>query len=66
MAMPEEQKPTMANTENHYDVTSAQLPLSCPLPEMPLWSSHPKVFIPLDQNGEGMCPYCGATFKLVD
>jgi uncharacterized Zn-finger protein len=31
---------------------------------MPLWSSHPKVFIDLSHNGTGRCPYCGTTYKL--
>ena len=66
MATAEENKPTQANASNHYDVTRADLPLSCPMPEMQLWDSHPKVYIPVEETGEGMCPYCSATYKLVD
>jgi uncharacterized Zn-finger protein len=40
--------------------------LSCPMPGMQLWNSHPRVFIPIEETGEGMCPYCSATFKLTD
>ncbi len=66
MAMSEDQKPSLPNTEKHYDVTRADLPVSCPMPDMPQWNSHPKVYISLEETGEGMCAYCSATFKLVD
>jgi uncharacterized Zn-finger protein len=36
----------------------------CPNPKMPLWSSHPKVFIDLAHDGQGKCPYCGTVYKL--
>jgi uncharacterized Zn-finger protein len=36
----------------------------CPNPKMPLWSSHPKVFIDLAVQGEGRCPYCGTVYRL--
>jgi uncharacterized Zn-finger protein len=41
------------------------LPLYCPNPKMPLWSSHPRVYLNLDARGESMCPYCGTRYKLV-
>jgi uncharacterized Zn-finger protein len=50
--------------ENYNEVTSADLPLSCPMPGMSQWNSHPKVYIPIEETGEGMCPYCSASFKL--
>ncbi|OUU78402.1 MAG: hypothetical protein CBC38_07760 [Gammaproteobacteria bacterium TMED78] len=31
---------------------------------MYLWNSHPKVYLPLDENGKAMCHYCGASFIL--
>lgn len=40
------------------------LPAFCPNPSMPVWSSHPRVFIALDEHHAGMCPYCGTTYKL--
>jgi uncharacterized Zn-finger protein len=52
------------NANNHYQVTSTDLPLSCPMPGMYLWNSHPRVYIPIEETGEGMCPYCSATFTL--
>jgi uncharacterized Zn-finger protein len=32
---------------------------------MPLWSSHPRVFLDLAAGGEAMCPYCGTRYRLV-
>lgn len=66
MATPEDNQNSLPNTENHYDVTRAQLPVSCPMPGMSQWNSHPKVYIPLEETGEAICPYCSATFKLLD
>jgi uncharacterized Zn-finger protein len=36
----------------------------CPNPKMPLWSSHPRVFIDVATTGEGACPYCGTVYRL--
>ena len=36
----------------------------CPNPKMPLWASHPRVFIDLAHTGEGRCPYCGTVYRL--
>lgn len=54
------------NAENEYTVTRADLPLSCPMPGMHLWNSHPKVFLPVEDEGVSKCPYCGATYTLID
>ena len=35
------------NAQNQYDVTLDDLPLSCPMPEMYLWNSHPRVYLPI-------------------
>ena len=51
-----------ANAENRYTVTRADLPLSCPMPGMALWNSHPKVYLPVEASGSAKCPYCGAQF----
>ena len=40
------------------------LPLSCPLPDESLWNQHPRVYIPLNDEGHGSCPYCGNQFAL--
>jgi len=47
------------------EVTARDLPLHCPNPAMPLWSSHPRVFLDVEANGEAMCPYCGTRYRLV-
>jgi uncharacterized Zn-finger protein len=61
-------EPTLVqpNVENHYDVTPADLPLSCPMPGMHLWNSHPKVYLAVEEEGRVKCPYCGATYALTD
>ena len=53
------------NAENHYQVTRADLPLSCPMPGMYLWNSHPRVYLPIEETGTAKCPYCGAVYTLV-
>lgn len=59
--------PLLANAERRYEVTRADLPLSCPLPAMALWNSHPRVYLPIeDEGGTSSCPYCGAQFVLKD
>ena len=52
------------NAENRYEVTREDLPLSCPMPGMYLWNSHPRVYLPIEDSGEELCPYCGARFVL--
>ena len=55
-----------ANAEKRYTVHRADLPLSCPTPEMALWNSHPRVYLPIiKQHGHAKCPYCGTEYKLV-
>jgi len=55
-----------ANAERVYRVTRADLPLHCPMPDSYLWNSHPKVFLPIEETGEAKCPYCSASYKLVE
>lgn len=40
------------------------LPAFCPNPAMPLWSSHPRVYLEIDHHGEAKCPYCGTLYRL--
>ena len=46
----------------------SDLPLSCPTPQMALWNSHPRVYLPIqDEPGHrAQCPYCGAVYQLID
>jgi uncharacterized Zn-finger protein len=53
-----------ANASRTYEVETADLPLSCPMPQMSLWNSHPRVYLPIEQTGTAKCPYCGAEFML--
>jgi uncharacterized Zn-finger protein len=31
---------------------------------MPLWSSHPKVYLDVAKTGQAKCPYCGTVYAL--
>lgn len=53
-----------ANTARCYEVKRADLPLSCPMPDMELWDSHPRVYLPIEETGREQCPYCGAVYIL--
>ena len=55
---------SVPNAENSYQISVDDLPVHCPLPGSSLWNSHPQVFIALDDNGHGKCPYCGAEYQL--
>lgn len=59
-----DQKLIPANAQNKYSVRPKDLPLSCPMPGMYLWNSHPKVYIPVAETGEAKCPYCGAEYHM--
>ena len=52
------------NAQNQYTVTTADLPLACPMPDMTLWNSHPRVYLPVETTGFAKCPYCGAEYTL--
>jgi uncharacterized Zn-finger protein len=45
-------------------VSAKDLPVFCPNPSMPLWSSHPRVFLDIAPTGAAMCPYCGTRYQL--
>lgn len=55
-----------ACTSRFYEVTRADLPLSCPMPDMRLWDAHPKVYLPIEKTGNYVCPYCEAHYTLKD
>ena len=62
MSSPVELRPP--NAQQHYTVTAQDLPLSCPMPDMTLWNSHPRVYLPIEATGFAKCPYCGSEFTL--
>lgn len=47
-----------------HEVYQEDLPLSCPTPKMALWNAHPRVYLPIEEQGEVRCPYCGAFYRL--
>lgn len=57
-------KQVQSNTQNHYTVTIADVPLACPMPGTYLWNSHPRVFLPIEKSGWAKCPYCSAEYTL--
>ena len=59
-------KPLQSNAVKRYEITSKDLPLHCPMPNMTLWNSHPRVYLPIEETGEAACPYCGAVYVLKD
>jgi len=36
----------------------------CPNPKMPLWSSHPRVYLDVVHTGQAQCPYCSTVYRL--
>jgi len=54
----------LACTDRIKMVRKSQLPISCPTDDMILWNAHPKVYLPLAQTGDELCPYCGTRFIL--
>ncbi|MEO6030531.1 MAG: zinc-finger domain-containing protein [Burkholderiaceae bacterium] len=50
------------------EVTAADLEgpgvVFCPNPKMPLWSTHPRIYIDMTTTGQGQCPYCGTLYRL--
>lgn len=54
----------LTDARGYYRVGPADLPLHCPMPGTSLWNSHPRVFLPVEEAGEAVCPYCGARYVL--
>lgn len=53
------------NTSRQIEISAADLPLHCPMPDMLLWNAHPRVFLPIEKTGEALCPYCGTRYRLL-
>ena len=63
--MPAKTPPLLPPTaQNQYEVTTEDLPLACPMPQMYLWNSHPRVYLPIEPTGWVKCPYCSAEYTL--
>ena len=55
----------MKKTQITY-VKKSDLPFACPTPKMKLWAWHPRVYLPLEEEKESVCPYCSSIYRLVD
>lgn len=55
---------TSASTDTTVLLAADELPAFCPNPRMPLWSSHPRVYLDAAATGEARCPYCGTRYVL--
>lgn len=55
-----------ACTQRRYEITHADLPLSCPPREDRVWDAHPRIYMPIEETGKVVCPYCGAEYILTD
>jgi len=47
------------------EITSQDLPLSCPMPEYDDWDAHPRVFLTVESK-QTICPYCGTLYQMND
>jgi uncharacterized Zn-finger protein len=46
------------------EIAATELPLHCPTADQKLWNSHPRVYLPIEETGEALCPYCGTRYVL--
>ncbi len=55
------------NTKKHIEIHESDLPLSCPMPSMQSWNSHPRVFLEIEKEPDYQitCPYCSTKYKLI-
>lgn len=47
-------------------ISREDLPLSCPRSQDEVWNMHPRVYLPIEQSGDAVCPYCGVRYQLSD
>ena len=52
-------------THRKQAITTADLPLCCPMPDQRLWDGHPRVYLPIEETGFAKCPYCETRYTLV-
>ena len=46
------------------ELSADDLPAVCPRASVPLWSSHPRVFLDVVNQDEALCPYCCTRYRL--
>jgi uncharacterized Zn-finger protein len=39
------------------------LPLCCPMPKTAVWNEHPRVYLPIEEEKNLLCPYCGTHYE---
>ena len=54
----------MSHPQPVVEVGESDLPLHCPMPNEAIWNAHPRVFLPIEEKGVALCPYCGTLYKL--
>ena len=47
-----------------HEIAHSELPLFCPRDDTTLWSQHPRVYLPIEKDGDILCTYCGTRFIL--
>ncbi len=55
-----------ACTQRYAELTYADLPLSCPPRDEAVWDAHPRVYLPIADEGKVVCPYCSTEYILID
>lgn len=53
-----------ACTKRVYQITASDVPLSCPPQGDRVWDAHPRVYLPIEELGEVVCPYCETKYIL--
>ena len=53
-----------ACAQGRQEITLADLPLSCPPQEDRMWDAHPRIYLPIEEVGKCVCPYCGTEYVL--
>lgn len=51
-------------TKRRYIVSREDLPVCCPMEPYRLWDAHPRVYLPIEEEGRAVCPYCEAEYIL--
>jgi uncharacterized Zn-finger protein len=50
--------------ERNINITLHELPLSCPRASDRIWDAHPRVYLPIEEQKQVICPYCGTQYHL--
>lgn len=55
---------TLKKIANYIEVTDQDLPLACPT-HVNFKHMHPRVYLPIQQEGIVTCPYCNTKYKFI-